>query len=610
MFDVHKRLSALILVLAVALAGIAANPVAAAQHPEDPLLLPPAGLDDLAQELSAEENAEAAYLYLLTEVALLIELDAFGADVPAELVDINERLNLDGLPEEALFGETLYADELARQHSRVAVEQGFVFDSSELAVFGPISLDELDNVERGGLLSIPAQSYLDALLVSWARGFAIPDEITSGTADDFVIIIISQGALGSAPPPADLTQPTAEQTPAPQSDTATPQNEGPTAQADTAAPETETPAAETEIPDAQSAETPRTLKPWVIPSLISSAIIGIMIALLARRHRSDSSDDSSKQIPQILEIGRRMTASRDDRQIAAIAVEQSISLTGASAGAFVITTSGDHHVLYASSNDLLNLQALEQGLLGQAMQTGQPIKSVASSDPAIRWLPAAVLLTPIIADGRVEAVLMLGREPNQPFEASEASVIAQLAPIIGSALQSARDHTDAVHLANVDGLTQLGNRRRLDSDLNALVASGQQSSRPVAFAMFDVDHFKTFNDTNGHAAGDAALRQIAELARTHVRPGDVVYRYGGEEFCIILPDTTQHEALAVAERVRIAIETQPFDGEQTQPNGNVTISVGVAETTSEDPLELVKAADAALYEAKELGRNRTELASR
>jgi diguanylate cyclase (GGDEF)-like protein len=606
-FDARKRLPALILVLAVALASMAPTPVAAAQHPDDQPPPPPALPDDLAQQLTADQNAEAAYLYLLSEVALLIDLDAFGDDVPSELVEINERLNLDGLPEDALFGETLYADELARQHSRVAVEQGFVFDSSELAVFGPISIDELDRVERGGLLSIPAQSYLDALQISWARGFATPDEITISTADDFVITIVGQGLLGSAPPPADLTQATAEQTPTAVTESPAAQTESPAAQTESPAAQ---PSAEPESPAAEPAEAARTLKPWVIPSFVSSAIIGVMIALMARRRRSSGSADSSKQIPQMLEIGRRMTASRDDRQIAAIAVEQSISLTGASAGAFVITTSGDHHVLYASSNDLLNLQALEQGLLGQAMQTGQPIKSVASSDPAIRWLPAAVLLTPIIADGRVEAVLMLGREPSQPFEADEAGVIAQLAPIIGSALQSARDHTDAAHLANVDGLTQLGNRRRLDSDLNTLVASGQQSSRPVSFAMFDVDHFKTFNDTNGHAAGDVALRQIAELARTHVRPNDVVYRYGGEEFCIILPDTTQHEALAVAERVRMAIETEPFDGEQTQPNGNVTISVGIAETTSEDPLELVKAADAALYEAKELGRNRTEVAAK
>jgi diguanylate cyclase (GGDEF)-like protein len=173
-----------------------------------------------------------------------------------------------------------------------------------------------------------------------------------------------------------------------------------------------------------------------------------------------------------------------------------------------------------------------------------------------------------------------------------------LAPLIGSALLAAETHGSATQLADVDPLSGLSNRRRLTADLEA------GAEAPLAAIMIDVDHFKHFNDTNGHAAGDEALRRVASLLADNVRPGDVVYRYGGEEFCVLLPGTSLEDAVVVAERVRTAVEAADIPGGQRQPAGRVTVSVGVARCEPGGHDRVIDDADAALYRAKHGGRNR------
>jgi diguanylate cyclase (GGDEF)-like protein len=155
-----------------------------------------------------------------------------------------------------------------------------------------------------------------------------------------------------------------------------------------------------------------------------------------------------------------------------------------------------------------------------------------------------------------------------------------------------------------DGLTGLGNRRRLDQDLSDALSSARDAERRTGIVMLEVDHFTTYGDTNGPAAADELLRFVAEVLRSNVRDRDVVYRYGGEEFCVLLPDTTDQEARTVAERLRAAVEETPFAGEERQPGGKVTVSVGLALTDGGDAGEAIRSADGALTEAKDGGRNR------
>jgi diguanylate cyclase (GGDEF)-like protein len=125
--------------------------------------------------------------------------------------------------------------------------------------------------------------------------------------------------------------------------------------------------------------------------------------------------------------------------------------------------------------------------------------------------------------------------------------------------------------------------------------------------MIDIDYFKNYNDFHGHQKGDELLRKIAELLRKNLRAIDKVYRYGGEEFIVLLPEVDKEGALACAERLRRKVEQEPFEGEEeSQPSGKITISIGVASYPLDgDSIEkLIEAADSALYRAKALGRNR------
>jgi diguanylate cyclase (GGDEF)-like protein len=161
-------------------------------------------------------------------------------------------------------------------------------------------------------------------------------------------------------------------------------------------------------------------------------------------------------------------------------------------------------------------------------------------------------------------------------------------------------------LVATDELTGLYNRRFLHQVLENKAATIAQISRPFSVVMIDVDHFKHYNDRNGHLAGDDVLHSVAQLLLTSVRSGDMVARYGGEEFCLVLENTTKLDAMSIAVKLRHAVAEYPFPDGGRQPLGQFTISLGVA-TYPDDAatvLDTLRAADVALYRAKDAGRNR------
>lgn len=166
---------------------------------------------------------------------------------------------------------------------------------------------------------------------------------------------------------------------------------------------------------------------------------------------------------------------------------------------------------------------------------------------------------------------------------------------------------ESIELAVTDGLTGLHNRRYLDTHLETLVERAHKRGRALSLLITDIDHFKAVNDTHGHDGGDAVLREFARRLRNQVRGMDLVCRYGGEEFVIVMPDTPALMAAEIAERLRLDIGDAPFALGEGDTEIAVTASLGVATLESgagETAAALIKKADTALYEAKAGGRNR------
>lgn len=157
-----------------------------------------------------------------------------------------------------------------------------------------------------------------------------------------------------------------------------------------------------------------------------------------------------------------------------------------------------------------------------------------------------------------------------------------------------------------DSLTGCFNRRKLEEDLSIEFSKAKRYGSIFSILIIDIDHFKKYNDFHGHQKGDIVLKKMVEIWQFHLRVSDSIYRYGGEEFIILLPETDKKSAFIVAEKLRQLIENTEFEGEkESQPSGKITISVGVNDCSiSKDKESLIKSADTALYKAKILGRNK------
>ncbi len=158
--------------------------------------------------------------------------------------------------------------------------------------------------------------------------------------------------------------------------------------------------------------------------------------------------------------------------------------------------------------------------------------------------------------------------------------------------------------ANIDSLTRLHNRRWIDQNLPQAVETCLADKIPLCLMLIDIDFFKKYNDDNGHMAGDACLKAVAESIRVSIRPTDMLGRFGGEEFVILLPDTTLASCDRVATRIKNEVEHTEITGNKLELLPSVTISIGLSEARAGSFYEdLFKAADTALYQAKNSGRN-------
>lgn len=202
-------------------------------------------------------------------------------------------------------------------------------------------------------------------------------------------------------------------------------------------------------------------------------------------------------------------------------------------------------------------------------------------------------------------------EVNQYFENDLilSGLFVLIAWPLGYYVKLEKDHIARLEsLVNIDGLTGVYNHRYFHQSLKEKIIYSEKNYKQLSLVFFDIDYFKYYNDLYGHQKGDEILRKIGQLLKDTCRIGDIPARYGGEEFALLLPETSMEEAYAIAERLRSLVEITYFEGQENQPNGAITISVGIATypDKAKNDVELVKCADDALYRAKFFNKNRVE----
>jgi len=201
-------------------------------------------------------------------------------------------------------------------------------------------------------------------------------------------------------------------------------------------------------------------------------------------------------------------------------------------------------------------------------------------------------------------VIYVYRKDRDEFSSEEIDLLTAFAHLAAGAISNARLHTLTAEQARTDGLTGLYNRREFDERLDAEFRRAQRYAKPFAFLFLDIDHFKRVNDTYGHEAGDVILKTLADILTRQFRDVDIVARFGGEEFVVMLPEIDGGTAKGVAERVCRAVAETPFrlhDGREIP----VTVSIGVScyPSCASTPEEIVGRADQSLYIAKEAAQN-------
>ena len=258
------------------------------------------------------------------------------------------------------------------------------------------------------------------------------------------------------------------------------------------------------------------------------------------------------------------------------------------------------------SEGVVGFAATEQRPILVADLQREPRDAALPKPKAVR----GAMVVPIVSERVTVGCVMFTAGTVGAFTHEQQRLVDRLIRLASVGIQNARLHSRTLELADTDSMTGLLTNRAYQERLDAEFKKAQAGKQSLALLIIDVDYFKHVNDTYGHPQGDELLRQLGEVIRQHARKDDICCRYGGDEFTIVMPQTIKAEAAMVAGRVRQAVEDRLFqlDG----ATAKITISVGVAgfpQDTGTRPA-LVKAADDALYAAKQSGRNNVKIANR
>ena len=313
----------------------------------------------------------------------------------------------------------------------------------------------------------------------------------------------------------------------------------------------------------------------------------------------------------IKSLSKALAAHLELGELTAATLLELSSRTGCAASGLLVVSNGRVEVAGSSGiRDAEKLASAETVLT--ALRTAQPTVLHLSADVVVSgslvdFIPQEVQVLPVLYGVVPVGVLVVAFA--QPSSPEAVAVLNATLPGLAVALNNSLNHKTLQRVAALDPLTEVYNRRfglqRLTEEFGRSVRSGD----PLGVLMLDLDYFKTVNDTYGHLAGDRVLQAVVRATRLVLREGDVLLRYGGEEFIIILPGAGRDDLVQTAERIRRAVaEAETTEAGQRIP---VTVSIGgsgLPDKNATDPTELIRMADVALYTAKESGRNRCVIA--
>jgi len=313
----------------------------------------------------------------------------------------------------------------------------------------------------------------------------------------------------------------------------------------------------------------------------------------------------------VRDFSEMLASQLDLSDLTSRALQQLLQHTHAGAGAILVENEGEVHVAVShgirSASTITASDYVRQDLRTEKRQSVQLPEDIVVEGVLTDFRPREVLIDPILYKEVALGAILLAS--GSGFTSEDRNRLDLFRQGLALALHNALLYDRLERLAALDPLTGLYNRRFGLARLHEEFGRAVRITAPLGVLMFDLDHFKQVNDIYGHVAGDRVLVRVAKLAHAVMRDGDVIVRYGGEEFLAILPGASRNDVNKVGERLRRMIEDATVaDGEQAI---RITISVGVTsypEVDVEDETALVKQADKALYTAKEAGRNRVALA--
>ena len=311
---------------------------------------------------------------------------------------------------------------------------------------------------------------------------------------------------------------------------------------------------------------------------------------------------------RVAEFSKTMTSQLELGPLCNGALSAFIAATKASAGAIVADVGGELSVLaslgIAEAESLCENDHVRLALRTQESFYVELPEGLSVDAGLVEFQPREVAFMPLIVQSVATGVVVLAGSTT--FERDSRSLSQIFARTFVMALSNAMTHGDLQRTAALDSLTDCYNRRFGLTRLREEYTRAKRSDLPLGLIMFDIDHFKLVNDTYGHLIGDRVLAKVAREAKQLLREGDVLVRYGGEEFLCILPNATIEGTAQVCERIRHAIEAMSVRDRDKAISCTVSLGFGsFPATPADDETALIRAADEALYRAKNDGRNRT-----